>query len=133
MLVAAIAATSPPAAPAPRVPDAAGHGPPAGVHVEVLAAGHAWRLVVGPLTLPRGDLLAGLGEQHGPAAPGAGVNSQKVAAGHIILPSVQLRPAGPAGSPHRMAPARPAGRRPRPPPAVRPGPGSRSSPRRCAV
>src|SRR4029077_6088065 len=71
MLVAATAATSAPAAPAPlvaeprapvaprrpppvvararRAPDAGGEGLPARHDVEVLAAGHAGRLVVGPL------------------------------------------------------------------------------------
>ena len=63
---------------AQRVPDAGGDGLPARVHVEVLAAGHAGRLVVGPLPLPRAGLLAGLGEQHGPAASGARVDGEQV-------------------------------------------------------
>ena len=59
MLVAATAATSAPAAPAgaQRVPDAVADRPPARGHVEVLAAGHAVRLAVDPLALPRRDLL----------------------------------------------------------------------------
>src|SRR5690348_6505756 len=57
-------------------------GAPARVHVEVLAAGHAGRLVVGPLPLAGPGLRAGLGEQHRPAAAGARVDGQQVASGH---------------------------------------------------
>src|SRR5690348_6235819 len=81
MLVAATAATSAPAA--------GGDGLPARHDVEVLAAGHAGRLVVGPLALPHAGLLAGLGEQHGPAAPGARVDGQQVRSAHpAALPCI---------------------------------------------
>src|SRR4249919_668331 len=65
-----------------RVPDAGGDGLPARADVEVLATGHAGRLVVGPLALPHAGLLAGLGEQHRPAAPGARVDGQQVRSAH---------------------------------------------------
>ena len=104
-------------------PYAGADGDPAAGHVEVLAAGHTGRLAMGPLPLPGGDLPAGLVEQHGPAAAGAGVDGEQVTSAHL-LPRLD--------SPRCPAPGRPADPRPRPPRAVRRGPASPRSRRRCA-